>query len=211
MAAYEAIFFDFDGVLVDSEPLHFASWRETLSPLGVSLDWETYLARCRGISDRELLEVLSTLHNPPLDLDLLMELYPKKKQRFCELILTSKAITEDVRTFLESLVGYRLALVSSNGRVEIEPALDAAGARRYFDAVVCREDAPHPKPAPDPYLRAAELLRVTRALVVEDSAIGAASGRAAGFDVVVVPSVKEMPTLVRLALQENEHMRVPGR
>ncbi len=72
MAAYQAIFFDFDGVLVDSEPLHFAAWRETLSPWGVGLDWETYLARCRGISDRTLLEVLSTLRDPPLDLNLLM-------------------------------------------------------------------------------------------------------------------------------------------
>lgn len=203
MAAYEAIFFDFDGVLVDSEPLHFAAWRETLASLGVSLDWKTYLTRCRGISDRNLLEVLSTLRVPPLDLNLLFELYPKKKQLFCQLILEGNPIAEEVRVFLESLGGYHLALVSSNGRAEIEPVLDAAGVRHYFCAVVCREDAPRPKPAPDPYLKAAELLNVARALVVEDSAIGAASGRAAGFDVVLVPSVKDMATLVRLALQEN--------
>ncbi len=203
MAAYEAIFFDFDGVLVDSEPLHFAAWRETLAPLGVGLDWKTYLARCRGISDRNLLEVLSTLRDPPLDLSLLMDLYPEKKRRFCQLILDGDPITKEVRAFLESLCGYRLALVSSNGRVEIEPILDAAEVGRYFDAVVCREDAPRPKPAPDPYRIAAELLSVARALVVEDSAIGAASGRAAGFDVVLVPSVKEMPALVRMALQAN--------
>ncbi len=203
MAAYEAIFFDFDGVLVDSEPLHFAAWREMLSPLGVSLDWKTYLARCRGISDQNLLEVLSTLRDPPLDLNLLMELYPQKKRRFCQLILDGDPITKEVRAFLESLRGYRLALVSSNGRAEIEPILDAAGVRRYFDAVVCREDAPRPKPAPDPYLRAAQLLQVTRALVVEDSVIGAESGRAAGFDVVVVPSFPEMPALVKKALQAD--------
>ncbi len=201
MGPYQAIFFDFDGVLVDSEPLHFAAWHETLSPWGVSLDWKTYLARCRGISDRNLLEVLSTLRDPPLDLNLLMELYPRKKRRFCQLILDGDPITKEVRAFLESLRGYPLALVSSNGRVEIEPILDAAGVRRYFDAVVCREDAPRPKPAPDPYRKAAELLQVTRALVVEDSAIGADSGRAAGFDVVVVPSVKQMPELVRMAMQ----------
>jgi beta-phosphoglucomutase-like phosphatase (HAD superfamily) len=82
MATYEAILFDFDGVLVDSEPLHFACWRETLAPLGVNLDWETYLRRCRGKSDRDLLEVLCSLSDSPLNLNRLFELYPRKKERF---------------------------------------------------------------------------------------------------------------------------------
>ena len=201
MAAYEAILFDFDGVLVDSEPLHFACWHEILAPLGVNLDWETYLGRCRGKSDKDLLEVLSSLSDPPLDLNLLLELYPRKKERFRQAILEGKPITEEVCALLESLAGYRLALVSSNCRVEIEPVLAAARVEHYFNVVVCREDAPRPKPAPDPYRRAAELLGVSTALVVEDTAIGAASGKAAGFDVVVVPSVQEMPGLVRMALK----------
>jgi beta-phosphoglucomutase len=201
MAAYEAILFDFDGVLVDSEPLHFACWHEILAPLGVNLDWETYLGRCRGKSDKDLLEVLCSLSDPPLDLNLLLELYPRKKERFRQAILEGKPITEEVCALLESLAGYRLALVSSNCRVEIEPVLAAARVEHYFNVVVCREDAPRPKPAPDPYRRAAELLGVSTALVVEDTAIGAASGKAAGFDVVVVPSVQEMPGLVRMALK----------
>jgi beta-phosphoglucomutase len=203
MAVYEAILFDFDGVLVDSEPLHFASWRETLAPLGIILDWETYLSRCRGISGRELLEVLSALHDPPLDVNLLLEVYPEKKKRFRQLILEDDPMAEEVHALLRSLGEYRLALVSSNWRVEIEPVLAASGARRYFNAVVCREDVPRPKPAPDPYRKAADLLSISRALVVEDSAIGIASGKAAGFDVVVVKSVLEMPALVRRALQAN--------
>ena len=73
--------------------------------------------------------------------------------------------------------------------------------------VACREDASRPKPAPDPYQKAAELVGVAKALVVEDSIIGAASGRAAGFDVVVVPSVQEMPALVRVALRANKESK----
>jgi HAD superfamily hydrolase (TIGR01509 family) len=147
-----------------------------------------------------LLDVLCTLSDPPLDLNWLLELYPRKKERFRQVILEGEPIGKEVRALLESLSGYQLALVSSNGRVEIEPVLATAGVEHYFEAVVCREDAPRPKPAPDSYLRAAELLGVTTALVVEDTIIGAASARAAGFDVVVVPSVQEMPGLVRRAL-----------
>ena len=51
----EAVLFDFDGVLLDSEPLHFACWRELLEPLGVPMDWETYRRHCVGVSDRETL------------------------------------------------------------------------------------------------------------------------------------------------------------
>lgn len=209
MAAYEAVLFDFDGVLVDSEPLHFVCWRDTLATLGVDLDWKTYLAKCRGISDLNLLEVLSALHHPPLDLNLLFEVYAKKKQRFCQLILEGEPITSEVRALLESLGNYRLAVVTSNGRAEVEPVLTMAGVRHYFDEVVCREDAPRPKPAPDPYRKAAELLRTTRVLVVEDSAVGIASGKAAGFDVLAVPSVQEMPALVREALQATSELNSP--
>jgi HAD superfamily hydrolase (TIGR01509 family) len=209
MAAYEAVLFDFDGVLVDSEPLHFACWRDTLAPLGVHLDWKTYLAKCRGISDLNLLEALSALHEPPLDLNLLFEVYAQKKQRFCQLILEGEPIASEVRALLESLGNYRLAVVTSNGRVEVEPVLTMAGVRHYFDEVVCREDAPRPKPAPDPYRKAAELLHATRVLVVEDSAVGIASGKAAGFDVVAVPSVQEMPALVRQALQATSESNSP--
>lgn len=147
--------------------------------------------------------MLSTLRDPPPDLNLLLEFYPEKKRRFCQVTLDGDPITKEVRAFLESLRDYRLALVTSNGRVETEPPLDAAGVRRYFDAVVCREDAPRPKPAPDPYREAAELLRVASALVVENSAIGAASERAVGFDVVIVPSVQTIPALVGMASRAN--------
>lgn len=206
MAAYEAIFFDFDGVLVDSEPLHFACWREALAPLGVTLDWETYLQRCRGSSDRDLLAVLSSLSDPPLDINSLFELYPRKKERFRQVILEGEPIGKEVRALLESLSGYHLALVSSNGRAEVEPVMTAAKVGHYFEAVVCREDAPRPKPAPDPYRKAAELLGVTNALVVEDSILGVASAKAAGFDVVSVPSVQEMPALVRVALMAKAEL-----
>jgi HAD superfamily hydrolase (TIGR01509 family) len=194
---YEAILFDFDGVLVDSEPVHFACWREILAPLGVDLDWETYRKRFIGVSDRAMLEDLARLRHPPIDADVLWREYPRKRALFRERTADGSVITPAVRELVESLGEYRLAVVSSSGRDEIEPLLRAAGVSGCFGALVCREDVTQYKPAPDPYLKAAALLEVRRALVVEDSAAGIASGRAAGFDVLEVPAAAKMPELLR--------------
>ena len=96
-----------------------------------------------------------------------------------------------------------MAVVTSSGRSEIEPLLEAGGLRRYFDTLVCARDAPRHKPAPDPYLLAAERLAARTALVVEDSEAGIASGRAAGFEVLEVRTPADVPRLVldRLALR----------
>src|SRR5581483_6383312 len=65
MKRYDAILFDFDGVLIDSEPLHFACWAEVLAPLGVRLEWEFYSRHCIGIDDREMLRMMATRSDPP--------------------------------------------------------------------------------------------------------------------------------------------------
>ena len=64
--AYDAVLFDFDGTLVDSEPVHFEAWAETLGPSGISLTWEGYKRNCVGISDTELLHYFASLASPPL-------------------------------------------------------------------------------------------------------------------------------------------------
>jgi sugar-phosphatase len=78
--------------------------------------------------------------------------------------------------------------------------LEAGGLRQYFQTVVGGENVKHHKPAPDPYLLAAERLGLRAPLVVEDSAAGIASGRAAGFEVLAVNSPSEVPDLVRRRL-----------
>ena len=200
---YEAILFDFDGVLVDSEPVHFACWREVLLPFGIDLDWETYRQRCIGIADRAMLETLCALAKPPLDIDRLWAQYPRKKARFRERMMQRETSRPELCELLQSLETYRMAVVTSSGRSEVEPLLKAAGIRRYFDAVVCGEDVERRKPAPDPYRKAAQLLGAVRALVVEDSAAGMESGKAAGFDVLAVESAAEMPAALRRYLRES--------
>jgi len=90
--------------------------------------------------------------------------------------------------------GTPMALVTNTQRALTERALNGIG-RHYFSATVCGDEVSAGKPAPDPYLRAAELLGVTpeQCLAVEDSVAGSAAAEGAGCPVLVVPNAVEVP------------------
>jgi HAD superfamily hydrolase (TIGR01509 family) len=195
---YDAVLFDFDGVLVDSEPVHFECWREILDGYGITLDWPTYCEQGIGISDRLMLQFLCNQVDPPLAVERLIAEYPRKKQMFLDRMLGDPRITQEVRDLLEELSsGYKLAVVTSSGRTEVEPLLNAAGLLDFFHTGVYSQDVKRKKPEPDPYLLAVERLNASNALVVEDSDAGEASGRAAGLDVLRIRAAEEMVPRVR--------------
>lgn len=196
---YDSILFDFDGVLADTEPLHYQCWKKVLSGFGVDLPWDYYSRNCIGTSEHDTIRAYLGLANPPLEFDQLWAEYPRKKELFRELIRKEVPLAAGARELLGELrdAGRRIAVVSSSNRREVEPALITAGIREFFEALVCGMEVARLKPAPDPYLRAAELLGSKRPLVVEDSAAGVASAQAAGFDYVRVASVGEMAAMVR--------------
>lgn len=200
MAPYDAILFDFDGVLIDTEPLHFACWMEVLEPFRIQVTLEEYVRRWVGVSDRQMLNELAPLANPPVNGRMLAEFHPVKKELFRQRSLASPPWTPGVAEFLASLADYKLAVVTSSGRTEVAPLLDAGGIRQYFAAEVYGNETPKLKPAPDPYLRAAEMLGARRPLVVEDSDPGVESARAAGFDFVRVGRAADVPAAVRQRL-----------
>jgi len=168
---------------------------------GVELPWDYYARNCIGTSEHDTLQAFRGLASPPLDFEPLWEQYPRKKELFRAMIAESVPLAEGTRELLAELKGrFRLAVVSSSNRREVEPALEVAGVREYFEVLVCGSEAARLKPAPDPYLRAAELLAARRPLVVEDSPAGVASARAAGFDYVHVASIGEMASAVRARL-----------
>ncbi len=201
---YQAVLFDFDGVLVNSEPVHYECWCEVLKPYGFDLDWETYARNCIGISDRKMLEKFAADVGPPVELEMLLAEYPRKKEMFRARMETAAVFNADTIEMLSSLDGYKLAVVSSSARSEVEPTLVRFGVRDRFDAIVCGWEAAKLKPAPDPYLKAAEMLGVTRALVVEDSDAGETSGRAAGFDVLRITDPDDVAARVRAALSNGK-------
>jgi HAD superfamily hydrolase (TIGR01509 family) len=200
MCAFKAIFFDFDGVLLDTEPVHWACWAEVLAPAGLTLTWEYYRDQCIGIDDRDMLRTMARQADPPHDWDSLWALYPAKKQLFQER-MTVPAFEASLAEMLPVLHRqFKLAVVSSSSRSEIEPLLVRGGVRENFDTVVGGGDVKTQKPSPEPYLLAANRLGVDTALVLEDSAAGIASGRAAGFEVIPVRHPTEVAGLLRQRL-----------
>jgi beta-phosphoglucomutase len=202
MPEFDAILFDFDGVLLDSEPVHCACWAEVLAPVGVTLEWEFYGQHSIGVDDREMLRMVAARSDPPRNWEELWGLYPAKKKLFQARMAQSPPFEPSLAGFLARLHdAYKLAVVSSSSTSEVEPILVAGGIRQYFDTLVGGEDVTRHKPAPDPYVLAARRLGVRAALVVEDSEIGIASGRDAGFEVVVVkgPADLREQVLGRLA------------
>jgi HAD superfamily hydrolase (TIGR01509 family) len=152
-----------------------------------------------------MLRMMATQSDPPRGWDELWEQYPAKRDLFRARTLASPPFDAALGALLAELLGsYKLAVVTSSARVEIEPLLQAAGLREYFDLMVCDREAGGLKPLPDPYLMAARQLGAKTPLVVEDSAAGIAAGRAAGFEVLAVESPAEVPRLVRQRLREAQ-------
>jgi beta-phosphoglucomutase len=205
MQAFDSILFDFDGVLLDTEPEHCRCWAEVLSPLGVTLTWEFYRDFCIGIDDREMLRMMASQSDPPRDWTQLWAQYPAKQSVFRARMEKSPPFHESLAGLLAELHGgYRLAVVSSSSTNEIEPLLVTGGLRGYFQTIVGGGDVKKHKPEPEPYLLAAERLGVKNPLVVEDSAAGIASGRAAGFEVLAISHPSKVPELVRAFLADTQ-------
>jgi beta-phosphoglucomutase len=213
---YDSILFDFDGVLADTESIHWACWAETLAPLNIELTWETYRANCIGVADRNMLVFLASLAAYAIEPESLHPQYAAKKALFRRRIQEANPCSATTVELIRSLADYRLAVVTSSGRLEVEPILERAGILQQLGTVVFGEDVTCHKPDPEPYLLAAKRLNVNHPLVVEDSEAGVASATAAGFDVIKVSSYVHVAELTRLQIsrmsvtQENP-LEVPLR
>lgn len=203
MPAFDSILFDFDGVLIDSEPVHCACWAEVLAPLGAILTWPFYRDHCIGIDDRDMLRMMASQADPPVDWNLLWARYPAKQAVFRARMEKNPPFTDGLSALLAALgQRYALAVVSSSACSEIEPLLVAGGLRGHFETVVGGDSVQRHKPDPEPYLLAASRLGCKMPLVLEDSAAGIASGRTAGFEVLPIPSPADMPALLRNRLSQ---------
>lgn len=184
-----AVLFDMDGTLLDSEKVWDVSLDDLAAHLGGSLSRGTREAMV-GSNMRVSVGLLITDLGLRGDVALLDEAGRWLTARTAELFSGELPWRPGADALIDTVhaAGWRTALVTNTGRFLTDRALRTLGADR-FEISVCGDEVEHGKPAPDPYLRAAELLCVAPAdcLAVEDSPTGAASAAAAGCPVLVIP------------------------
>ena len=186
MKAIQAVLFDMDGVIVDSEPHHERAFLDVFEEIGYGRTHGIRFTDFIGRSDLTVWQEFVGRHNPPFELDHLIAL---KQQRVPDLMNAAEPIFEGLPDLVRHLAArFPLAVASGSVHPVIEAVLAMKGLRPFFSTVVSYTDVPRGKPAPDIFLRAAELLAVAPAhcCVIEDSKPGVAAGLAAGMRVIAI-------------------------
>ncbi len=182
MSRERGVIFDFDGVLVDSEPLHVRAFQDVLAAYGRTLTDEEYYANYIVYSDREVLERLLPAG------EVLEAALEAKVRRFQELMEGGVPVFQDSLALLARTDGWRVGLATGSIRSEVERALQSLRIRDRFAAIVTREDCERGKPDPEPFLRAAQGLGLhpRQCVAIEDTPGGIQAAKAAGMACVAV-------------------------
>jgi beta-phosphoglucomutase len=182
--AVKAIVFDFDGVLADSEWLHLRAYQELLQPIGVPLTKEIYCERYLGFDDEGVFQQVAKDYGLLLGDEEIELLILEKGRRFEKMISTTNVLyPAAVPTVRALAAAYPLGIASGSLRKEIDLMLRGAALDDAFKFIVSADDTERTKPAPDPYLKAAELHAVapSECVAIEDSNWGLQSAHDAGM------------------------------
>lgn len=189
----KALFFDMDGTLVDSDPIHIAVFIEFLAERGVTISEADYMARIHGRRNVEIFRDFLP-DADPVEMDL------AKEAAYRERVGASMDPMPGARDLIHRARsrGVKTAAVTNGPRANLQAVLTATGLTDAFDHTGTSNDVTHGKPHPELYLAALDALNVQpdQALVFEDSPSGIAAARAAGIDVVAIASSLSPEVLV---------------
>jgi len=193
----QAVVFDCDGVLVDTEPLHYQAFQEVLSPLGLGHSYEHYLDRYIGFDDRDALREAFREANRTPGPGVLEKLMLQKGEALLRLVEKGVKSFPGVVELVRELAGKRIPLAVASGALKHEVVMfvKALGLSDAFSVIVAADDVARSKPDPETYLRAVERLGALSAgldiaprscVAIEDTVTGIASARRAGLVVLGV-------------------------
>jgi beta-phosphoglucomutase len=191
-----ALIFDFDGIIVDTEPIHYRAFQEILQPLGLGYSWTDYVSRYMGFDDREAFREAFKAQSKSISNDELGRMISQKASVFLEIIEKGIQPYPGVVDFIRNTAGKMpLALCSGALISDITPILHQLGIADQFDVVVTADDVAASKPDPTSYVLAVQRLSAAypdstikpqNCLAIEDTPAGIESAKGAGIVVLAV-------------------------
>ena len=195
ITSLQAIVFDFDGVIADSEPLHLRAFQQILAEEGIELSSADYYSRYLGYDDVGLLQALAVDRAVTMTSSQVTDLVARKGVRLQQMLRDDHVLFPGAVEFIRSAAAeVPIAIASGALKPEILSIIETAGIHGLFTTIVASGDTPQSKPSPAPYLLAFEQLRQKtgralepyRCVAVEDSNWGLQSARGAGLRCVAV-------------------------
>ncbi len=201
----QAVIFDFDGVITDSEILHFRVFNKVLSQYDIEITKNDYYRKYLGFTDLDCFKALINEGRLAIDENQINKLIEEKNQVFEELAKTEGSIIEGVREFLQMLQANNVPIAICSGalRSEIELILAEASLRHFFSVLVSAEQVKKGKPAPDGFELALRNLNEQsdnpvlpgQCVVIEDSHWGLEAAKAAGMHTIAVTNSYDADSL----------------
>jgi HAD superfamily hydrolase (TIGR01509 family) len=184
---FQAYIFDCDGTLVDSMPLHYIAWVESLQQHDAPFEFteEVFYAHA-GIKEQDVVKILNAQYGTNIDPvsvdELKMEIFRKR--------IPEVQPVRPVAEFAKSLAGrFPMAVASGSEEPTVRGCLEATGLIHLFETIITPKLVKHGKPAPDMFLLAAERMGIapSECLVLEDGNSGLEAAKAAGMQAVFIP------------------------
>ncbi len=193
----KAVIFDFDGVIVDTEPLHYKAFQRILEPLGLGFTWDEYIETYMGFDDRDAFKEAFNSKDRQLSQTELNKMVLEKALVFQEVILDGVVAYPGVVKLIKFLhaSGIPLAICSGALLSDIVPILELLHISSCFDLIVTADDVQKSKPDPESYqltfqklssLHSDKNLTFDNTIVVEDTPAGIKSANGAGLSVIAV-------------------------
>ena len=181
MSRYELVIFDLDGTLVSSEALAASCWTSVMSShLGIEMSDHDFIREFVGLSDTDAIAKVTTMYGQELP----ASCFSAVRDRYTEMVRQGLPASPGVEDAIKAILPIPMCVASNGGPTMVRDSIESAGLTAYFQgSMYSAAQVPAPKPAPDLFLFAAEMMGAdpAKTVVIEDTTIGLAAAAEAGM------------------------------